>query len=52
MAEIIGIGISHYPPLSGRGEDMANILKGRLADSGYQRLPTDNLECECKDWRI
>jgi hypothetical protein len=32
MAEILGIGISHYPPLSGRDEDMANILKGRLKD--------------------
>lgn len=32
MGEILGIGISHYPPLSGRDEDMANILKGRLAD--------------------
>ncbi|MFC4311504.1 extradiol ring-cleavage dioxygenase [Steroidobacter flavus] len=32
MAEILGIGISHYPPLSGRDEDMANILRGRLKD--------------------
>ena len=32
MGEILGIGISHYPPLSGRDEDMANILKGRLQD--------------------
>lgn len=34
MAEILGIGISHYPPLSGRDEDMANILRGRLNDPG------------------
>lgn len=32
MADILGIGISHYPPLSGRDEDMANILRGRLKD--------------------
>lgn len=32
MAEILGIGISHYPPLSGRDEDMASILRGRLSD--------------------
>lgn len=32
MGEILGIGISHYPPLSGRDEDMANIFRGRLRD--------------------
>lgn len=32
MAEVLGIGISHYPPLSGMDADMANILKGRLND--------------------
>lgn len=32
MADILGIGISHYPPLSGFDEDMAGILKGRLRD--------------------
>lgn len=32
MAEILGLGISHYPPLSGGDADMANILKGRLVD--------------------
>ncbi|WCP15966.1 2,3-dihydroxyphenylpropionate/2,3-dihydroxicinnamic acid 1,2-dioxygenase (plasmid) [Sphingobium sp. AntQ-1] len=32
MAEILGIGISHYPPLSGSDADLANILKGRLSD--------------------
>jgi hypothetical protein len=32
MGEVLGIGISHYPPLSGRDEDMAGILRGRLAD--------------------
>jgi hypothetical protein len=32
MGAVIGLGVSHYPPLSGRDEDMANILRGRLAD--------------------
>jgi len=32
MGEILGLGVSHYPPLGGRDEDMANILRGRLRD--------------------
>lgn len=32
MAEVLGIGISHYPPFSGRDEDMASILRERLLD--------------------
>jgi Catalytic LigB subunit of aromatic ring-opening dioxygenase len=32
MAQVLGLGVSHYPPLSGRDADMANILRGRLAD--------------------
>lgn len=32
MGEVLGLGVSHYPPLSGRDADMANILKGRLQD--------------------
>ena len=34
MAEILGIGLSHYPPLSGHDETMAGILRGRLKDPG------------------
>ncbi|MFC3052649.1 DODA-type extradiol aromatic ring-opening family dioxygenase [Kordiimonas pumila] len=34
MGEILGIGVSHYPPLSSKDEDMANILKGRMRDPG------------------
>ncbi|MBN9474731.1 MAG: hypothetical protein ABS43_23360 [Bordetella sp. SCN 67-23] len=30
MAEILALGISHYPPLSGRDEQMSSILKGML----------------------
>jgi hypothetical protein len=32
MGEVLGVGISHYPPLSGHDADMAGILRGRLAD--------------------
>jgi hypothetical protein len=32
MAEILGLGVSHYPPLSGLDEDMANAHRGRLND--------------------
>jgi hypothetical protein len=32
MAEILGIGMTHYPPLAGRDENMAGILKRTLTD--------------------
>lgn len=32
MGQVLGLGVSHYPPLSGLDPDMANILRGRLAD--------------------
>lgn len=32
MAEILGLGLSHYPPFSGRDEDMAGILRWTLQD--------------------
>lgn len=32
MAEVLGVGVSHYPPFSGADADMAGILRGRLAD--------------------
>ncbi len=41
MAEVLGLGMTHYPPLSGRDEDMANILKGRLADPGVPSQAKD-----------
>jgi hypothetical protein len=34
MAEILGVGVSHYPPLSGLDKDMANPHRGRMADPG------------------
>ena len=32
MGEILGLGMSHYPPLAGRDENMAGILRGTLRD--------------------
>lgn len=32
MAEVLGLGLSHFPPFSGRDEDMASILRERLED--------------------
>lgn len=32
MGEILGIGVSHYPPFSGTDNDMANIVRHRLKD--------------------
>ena len=32
MGEILGLGVTHYPPLCGRDEEMARILKRVLQD--------------------
>jgi len=32
MGEILGLGMTHYPPLAGRDEDMAGILKRVMQD--------------------
>src|SRR3989442_14272144 len=32
MGEILGLGLTHYPPLCGRDEDMARILKRVIKD--------------------
>lgn len=32
MAEILGMGMTHYPPLAGRDETMAGLLRGTLRD--------------------
>lgn len=34
MAEILGLGVTHYPGLSGPDENMAGILRGILQDPG------------------
>src|SRR5712691_9030417 len=34
MGEILGIGLTHYPPLAGRDENMAGILRHILQDPG------------------
>lgn len=32
MGEILGVGLSHYPPLCGPDEKMAGLLRGAIAD--------------------
>ena len=32
MGEILGLGMTHFPPLTGRDEDMGWILKRALQD--------------------
>jgi hypothetical protein len=32
MADILGLGMTHYPPLAGRDENMMGILKGTMRD--------------------
>src|SRR2546428_11520131 len=32
MGAILGLGVTHYPPLCGRDEDMARILKRVIQD--------------------
>jgi hypothetical protein len=34
VGEILGLGLTHYPPLAGRDENMAHILKTVLRDPG------------------
>jgi hypothetical protein len=34
MGEILGLGVTHYPPLTGLDENMAGILRGILNDPG------------------
>ena len=34
MGEILGLGVTHYPPLIGTDENMAGILRAVLADPG------------------
>ncbi len=41
MAEILGIGVSHYPPFSGTDENMADVFRNRLRDPG---LPKEKLD--------
>lgn len=41
MGQVLGIGVSHYPPLSGRDEDMAGILRGRLNDPDIPQQARD-----------
>jgi hypothetical protein len=38
MGEILGIGLSHYPPLAGVNQDMAHPLRSTLADESIPAI--------------
>jgi Catalytic LigB subunit of aromatic ring-opening dioxygenase len=41
MGEILGLGVSHYPPFSGRDVDMSMILRKRLEDPDVPEAAKD-----------
>lgn len=41
MAEILGLGLSHYPPFSGTDADMANILRWTMDDPAIPAAERD-----------
>jgi hypothetical protein len=53
VAEILGIGVTHYPPLSGRDDEMAGILRWTLEDRAIPpevRDPASWPEAMRKEW--
>ena len=53
MAEILGLGVTHFPPLAGRDQDMARILRRALADPGLPssyRQPAGWPEAMREEW--
>lgn len=53
MAEILGLGVSHYPPLSGLDADMANAHRGRMNDPdipAFAKDPTSWSELAQREW--
>lgn len=53
MAEVLGIGLSHYPPFSGRDEDMAGILRRTLQDPAIpaaEKDPANWPELAQREW--
>ena len=42
MGEILGLGVTHYPPLIGRDENMATILRTVLKDPGLPERYRDS----------
>jgi len=41
VAEVLGIGLSHYPPFSGTDDDMAGILRRTLTDPAIPEAEKD-----------
>ena len=39
MAELLLLGMTHYPPLAAKDDDMAGLLRGMLKDPGIPARP-------------
>ncbi len=53
MAEILGLGLSHYPPLCGLDKDMSGLLRWTLEDPAIpdaEKDPANWPESMRKDW--
>lgn len=53
MGEVLGVGLSHYPPFSGLDEDMAGIMRRILADPGIPaeaKDPANWTELARREW--
>ncbi|MFC7661400.1 hypothetical protein ACFQV8_40200 [Pseudonocardia benzenivorans] len=53
MAEVLGVGLSHYPPFSGTDDDMAGILRRTLQDPdipAYAKDPANWPELMRREW--
>lgn len=53
MAEILGLGLTHYPPLAGTDEHMVDILRWTLEDPGVPedlRVPSGWPEAMRAEW--
>ena len=51
MGEILGLGMTHYPPLTGLDENMAGILRRVLQDPGLPERYRDPASWPAADAR-
>jgi len=47
MGEILGLGMTHYPPLTGLDQNMAGILRRVLEDPGLPERYRDPASWPC-----
>lgn len=53
MAEVLGLGMTHYPMLLGPDTHMAGLLRSTLGDPdipGDRKDPANWTELACKEW--